>query len=69
MLALLPRFERCVRASQAEASGQINGANNDDTDDEDFVKGCARLFAELGESYTNMIASGRDSAQLIQNQS
>ena len=55
VLELLPRFERCVRSSQAEASGK----DAEDTDDEDFAKGAARLFVELGEAYTTMVASGQ----------
>ena len=47
--------------AQAEARGlstdNIPGA--DEADDEDTMKGMARLFAEIGEAFTSMIALGR----------
>ena len=56
----MPRFAAASRVAQAEHEGKptdnIPGANEDD--DEDMVKGMARLFAELGESFVAMIASG-----------
>lgn len=59
MLDLAPRFQQCVSSARAEENGHANASTSaEDVDDEDFAKGAARLFVELGEAYTAMIASG-----------
>ena len=61
VLDLAPRFERCVINARAEENGhaEVSTSTENGVDDEDFAKGTARLFVELGEAYTAMIASGR----------
>ena len=60
MIGLTPRFARSCQIAQAEAQGldldNVPGA--DEEDDEDTMKGMARLFAEIGEAFTSMIALG-----------
>ena len=55
VMALRPRF--VAAAQQAQQAEDGNGRVYDD-DDIEAVKGMARLFAELGESYTALIATG-----------
>lgn len=55
VMALRPRF--VAAAQQAQQAEDGNGGVYDD-DDVEAVKGMARLFAELGESYTALIATG-----------
>ena len=61
VINLTPRFARSVHIARLEAQGQsvagVPGA--DEEDDEDTMKGMARLFAEIGEAYTTMIAQGK----------
>lgn len=54
VMALRPRFAAAARQAQA----QTGGAGGYDEDDIEAVKSMARLFAELGESYTALIATG-----------
>jgi len=60
VIELIPRFALSARVARAEAAGQstndIQGA--DAADDEDTIKGMARLFVEIGEAFTAMIATG-----------
>ena len=60
VIGLIPRFAAGSKVAQAEREGRptdgIPGA--DSADDEDIMKGMARLFAEIGEAFTPMIASG-----------
>ncbi len=60
VIGLIPRFALSVRVARAEAAGQPTDAipGADTADDEDTMKGMARLFAEIGEACTVMIASG-----------
>ena len=55
VMALRPRF--VAAAQQAQQAEEGNGGGYDE-DDVEAVKGMARLFAELGESYTALIATG-----------
>jgi len=55
VMALRPRF--VAAAQQAQQAEDGNGGVYDE-DDVEAVKGMARLFAELGESYTALIATG-----------
>ena len=61
-MGLRPRFAAAAQRAQAEKEQrQIpdNGQQEEEEeDDEDSVKGMARLFAELGEAYTGLIATG-----------
>ena len=61
VLALRPRFRAALQRAQAEAQNldapQI--APGDFEDDDETVKGMARIFAELAEAYTPLIAIGR----------
>lgn len=58
-MALRPRFSIAAQKAQAEKEQrQYNGNAHDIEDDEESVKGMARLFAELGEAYTALIATG-----------
>ena len=59
VMELAPRFQHCVNNARAEENGQAGASTSEGAvDDEEFAKGAARLFVELGESYTAMIASG-----------
>ena len=61
MIGLTPRFARSCQIAQAEAQGLDTDTipGGDEEDDEDTMKGMARLFAEIGEAFTSMIALGR----------
>uniref|UniRef100_A0A1D2AEU2 Importin N-terminal domain-containing protein n=1 Tax=Auxenochlorella protothecoides TaxID=3075 RepID=A0A1D2AEU2_AUXPR len=54
VMALRPRFHVCCAAARAEAGGGVPGAD----DDSEEAKALARLFAEVGEAYTELIATG-----------
>ena len=56
-MALRPRFR--LAAQQAQQEQQSPGSTAYTADDVEAVKGMARLFAELGESYTALIATGQ----------
>ncbi|KAG0561064.1 hypothetical protein KC19_9G034400 [Ceratodon purpureus] len=68
VMALRPRFTATVKAAQAEKKAQ-QGADVDTNDleeeDEEVTKGMAYLFAEMGESYVDLIASGSSEALMI----
>lgn len=49
VMSLRPRFQAAAQQAQSE-----NGSE----DDIEAVKGMARLFAELGESYVGLLAQG-----------
>ena len=57
VMALRPRFR--AAAQQAQQEQQNPGSSAYTADDVEAVKGMARLFAELGESYTALIATGQ----------
>lgn len=64
VMALRPRF--VAAAQQAQQAEDGNGRGYDE-DDIEAVKGMARLFAELGESYTALIATASpDSMQPVE---
>ena len=59
VISLTPRFARSSQIARAEAQGQsVAELPGDGEDDEDTMKGMARLFAEIGEAFTSMIALG-----------
>lgn len=63
VMALRPRFSIAAQKARAEkGQGQYTGNAQDVEDDEESVKGMARLFAELGEAYTALIATGAKAA-------
>jgi len=55
VMALRPRFVAAAQQAQQAEAGNGGGYDEDDIE---AVKGMARLFAELGESYTALIAIG-----------
>ncbi|KAI7846036.1 hypothetical protein COHA_000403 [Chlorella ohadii] len=57
VMALKPRFHVCLQQALAERNGNTapEGEHNDSEED---AKGMARLFAEVGEAYTALIAEG-----------
>lgn len=59
-MGLRQRFAVAARNAQAEKDQQqpVENGHQEEGDDEDSVKGMARLFAELGEAYTELIATG-----------
>ena len=62
-MALRPRFR--LAAQQAQQEQQNPGSTAYTADDVEAVKGMARLFAELGESYTALIATGQPRPVLL----
>ena len=48
-MSLRPRFQAAAQQAQREGGSE---------DDVEAVKGMARLFAELGESYVGLLAQG-----------
>lgn len=60
VISLTPRFARSAQLARVEAQGQSTAGlpGADEEDDEDTMKGMARLFAEVGEAFTSMIAQG-----------
>ncbi|KAH9568191.1 hypothetical protein CY35_03G065200 [Sphagnum magellanicum] len=70
IMALRPRFAATVRAAFAEKQAQqgveIPASNlGASEEDEEITKGMAYLFAEMGESYVDLIATGSSEALLI----
>lgn len=59
VLGLRPRFAVLAQREAAERSGGggTEGGHEGD-DDLETAKGIARLFAEIGEAYTALIATG-----------
>lgn len=53
-MQLLPRF---MRASQ-QAAAQAHAGDGSEEEDEETAKGMARLFAEVGEAFCGLIATG-----------
>jgi ribosomal protein L4 len=70
-MALRPRFEAALRQAIAEkAENEGSEAVPVDTEDnggedEDTTKAMARLFAELGEAYVELVASGSQEAVIM----
>ncbi|KAL3676845.1 hypothetical protein R1sor_026793 [Riccia sorocarpa] len=69
IMALKPRFGAAVKAAVAEKQaqqviGEANGYDGEE-EDEETVKGMAYLFAEMGESYVELIATGTSEALMI----
>ena len=53
------RFHVCLQQALAERNGSVGGVPESEHDDsEEDAKGMARLFAEIGEAYTGLIAEG-----------
>ena len=63
VMALRPRFAAAAQQAQA----QNGSAGGYDEDDIEAVKSMARLFAELGESYTALIATGEGASTVQTN--
>ncbi|KAI3438282.1 hypothetical protein D9Q98_000717 [Chlorella vulgaris] len=57
VMALKPRFHVCLQQALAERNGGA-GPEGEHDDGEEDAKGMARLFAEVGEAYTGLIAEG-----------
>ncbi len=55
-MQLLPRFVRASQAAAAQAHAGDDGS--EEGDDDETAKGMARLFAEVGEAYCALIATG-----------
>ncbi|DBA80940.1 TPA: hypothetical protein ACH3X2_007160 [Trebouxia sp. C0005] len=63
VMALRPRFAAAAQQAQQAEDGNVEVYDEDDIE---AVKGMARLFAELGESYTALIATASpDSMQPV----
>ncbi|KAK9830032.1 hypothetical protein WJX72_009312 [[Myrmecia] bisecta] len=60
VLALRPRFAVAAQRAQAIKDGKDEDAveHGNFDDDDDTAKGMARVFAEVGEAYTALIATG-----------
>eukprot|EP00887_Chlorella_sp_A99_P006855 scaffold2.g6855.t1 len=59
VMALRPRFHICLQQALAERAGhEYTGGGGEHEDSEETAKGMARLFAEVGEAYTGLIATG-----------
>lgn len=58
VMSLRPRFLVCAQRAQAEAEGRLLPEAGDHGDEEEEAKAMARLFAEVGEAYTELIAGG-----------
>ncbi|CAL8471497.1 g11039 [Coccomyxa elongata] len=56
VMQLLPRFVRASQAAAAQAHAGDDGS--EEGDDDETAKGMARLFAEVGEAYCALIATG-----------
>lgn len=56
VMQLLPRFVRASQAAAAQAHPGDDGS--EEWDDDETAKGMARLFAEVGEAYCGLIATG-----------
>ncbi|CAI5502615.1 unnamed protein product [Closterium sp. Naga37s-1] len=62
IMALLPRFSAALKVVQAHQQGQTDA---EPEEDEDTMKAMARLFAEIGEAYVDLIASGSPESMMI----
>ncbi|EFN54933.1 hypothetical protein CHLNCDRAFT_134668 [Chlorella variabilis] len=58
VMALKPRFHVCLQQALAERNGTSGVPEGEHDDSEEDAKGMARLFAEVGEAYTGLIAEG-----------
>lgn len=58
VLGLRPRFAVLAQREAAERSGGGGEGGHEGDDDLETAKGVARLFAEIGEAYTALIATG-----------
>lgn len=56
-MELLPRFVRASQQAQARVGGGI-GDDAEEEEDDEIAKGMVRLFAEVGEAYVALIATG-----------
>jgi hypothetical protein len=54
-MQLLPRFMRASQQAAAQAHAADDGSEEED---EETAKGMARLFAEVGEAFCGLIATG-----------
>ena len=57
-MSLRGQFASAVQSAQAAKAANPDDPHAAEEDDE-TSKGMARLFVEVGEAYTNLIASGR----------
>ena len=69
VMALRPRFHVALQQAAAErggggGSGGAEGEHAGEESEED-AKGMARLFAEIGEAYTGLIAEGGPQVQWV----
>lgn len=48
----------CLQQALAERNGSSGAPEGEHDDSEEEAKGMARLFAEVGEAYTGLIAEG-----------
>ncbi|KAL4452442.1 hypothetical protein ABPG75_008104 [Micractinium tetrahymenae] len=58
VMALKPRFHVCLQQAQAERNGSSGAPEGEHDDSEEEAKAMARLFAEVGEAYTGLVAEG-----------
>jgi transportin-3 len=69
VMALRPRFAATVKVAQAEkraAQGEdIDPSEYGEEEEEEVTKGMAYLFAEMGESYVDLISSGSSESLMI----
>ncbi|XP_024544223.1 transportin MOS14 [Selaginella moellendorffii] len=68
VMGLRPRFAVALKSAVSEKQAKENGGATaiDETDEDDeTVKGIAYLFAEMGEAYVGLIASGTNEAIMI----
>ncbi|XP_024389574.1 transportin MOS14 [Physcomitrium patens] len=69
IMALQPRFAATVKAAYAEKQAQqgvnVDPSQQGEEEDEEVTKGMAYLFAEIGESYVDLIASGSSESLMI----
>lgn len=70
VMALRPRFSASLKISLAEKQIKLKGVSDasnveGDEEDEEVMKGMAHLFAEMGESYVELIANGSGESMMI----
>lgn len=67
VIALRPRFSAAVKAATAARRHQNDSsADVEEEEDEDVTKAMARLFAEMGEAYVELIAGGGEGLVLAE---
>lgn len=70
-MALRPRFDAALRQALAEKAENEGSeavpvdSENQVEEDEDTTKAMARLFAELAEAYSELVASGSPDAVIM----